>query len=225
MGDSYVYVAFSPLMRSMATGKTPDVKDLINSAPALFGPDQAEFTAEFTALVGRIHELEAKAAHNDRHSLENLPDTNGSSPFTASGRSSPRFASPLTISPNLPAQRGANGLAVDPHSPEHFQAVQDHVKAQQEIIQRNKLEITSLQEELKKSNQKILEKKDPTQIETLRRELKKSQQANEAFSKSLREIGEIVTAGECCSDPSLSYTDKFCSCEGRPQQEGRSASP
>ena len=36
---------------------------------------------------------------------------------------------------------------------------------------------------------------EATKVERLHRELKKSQQANEAFSKALREIGEIVTAG------------------------------
>jgi len=58
--------------------------------------------------------------------------------------------------------------------------------------------IQEFQEEvLKNANDSIhVVTETSDKVERLQRELKKSQQANEAFSKALREIGAIVTAGK-----------------------------
>lgn len=58
--------------------------------------------------------------------------------------------------------------------------------------------IQEFQEEVLKSTNDSIHVVAETsdKVERLQRELKKSQQANEAFSKALREIGSIVTAGQ-----------------------------
>lgn len=185
--DTQIFVALTPLLRSLATGKTAGVKD-IYSLPGRDGPEKKEFAVELAALVKRIRDLEVKADQVEKTTLEGMPDTNGSPFPLSSGRSSP-----VSISPALQPQRNGTDVQVD-H--QQILLLHEHVKSQQEIIQRNRQEVATLQEEVRKSNEQMMAAARTAQVATLQRELKKSQQANEAFSKSLREIGEIVTAGK-----------------------------
>lgn len=68
--------------------------------------------------------------------------------------------------------------------------------------------IQEFQEEvLKNANDSIhVVTETSDKVERLQRELKKSQQANEAFSKALREIGAIVTAGKASRSGFYDYS-------------------
>ena len=110
---------------------------------------------------------------------------------------------PSLVSHNVLAIANGNGTKSDGYlngngdvkgSPTNFALLDQRLKEQQGQLD----SIQEFQEEVMKSTTDSIHVVAETsdKVERLQRELKKSQQANEAFSKALREIGAIVTAGQ-----------------------------
>ena len=94
-----------------------------------------------------------------------------------------------------------NGNGEAKGSQTHFALLDQELKKQQGHIADFRPALDSIQEfqeEVLKSTTDSIHvvAENSDKVERLQRELKKSQQANEAFSKALREIGAIVTAGQ-----------------------------
>lgn len=80
---------------------------------------------------------------------------------------------------------------------EELEALREHVDDQSRLLDSQRSELEGVNAQLlqqKQLQEKALTILEVERVAALERELKKHQQANEAFQKALREIGEIVTA-------------------------------
>jgi osomolarity two-component system sensor histidine kinase NIK1 len=80
---------------------------------------------------------------------------------------------------------------------EELQALREHVDDQSKLLDSQKMELAGVNAQLleqKQLQEQALKAVEVERVAALERELRKHQQANEAFQKALREIGEIVTA-------------------------------
>ncbi|KAG0635337.1 hypothetical protein HOY80DRAFT_1011939 [Tuber brumale] len=197
MQNDEIYQATTAVLRALAKGdyQTPGEEPKI----CLPGHDTFEkrtLERELLSLTHRIRHLEAKAVAAGRN-FPDTPNENGapSSPFGLGATG--RHPSPIPINGALMGgQRngGSPGSDVSDQSSQ-LEVLHQHVKSQEQEIRENRKIMKNLMEEAQKAKQAPqLPIDEATKVERLQRELKKSQQANEAFSKALREIGEIVTA-------------------------------
>lgn len=185
------------------------------------GQDSAtkrDLEREVSALASRIQLLEARATtNNDR----NLPITPGEpgvppSPFSSdsavpsprSQNAPPSQRQASLVSKEQRANWVANWLASKdsnsgneafsstPLSDEHLSYIREHVNKQADQIQSQRDHIENLSDEITQQlkNQDIAFGHGIEDIGALKRELVKHQQANLAFQKALREIGNIITA-------------------------------
>ena len=195
-------VALSALLRTLGTGS--NVESTKTSGPIVLpGPNSSakrQLEAELSSLVGRVSRLEQKANVVNHQTLPVTPNELGApSPF----------ADVLTGSQKKHVnsrQLGSNSLSRSPEErPQKVAKVGDEtlpeaafekVLDQAAQIQQSKQECEMLRQSLVdiQSQHKEKNREEVMRVETLERELKKHQQANEAFQKALREIGEIVTA-------------------------------
>ena len=93
----------------------------------------------------------------------------------------------------------SNGAeALSEGSAQHIALLDQALKSQQEKLQLYNRNLESMKDEVRQKQDEAIHVVAETSdvVERLQRELNKSQQANEAFSKALREIGAIVTAGK-----------------------------
>jgi len=189
-----------------ANGAKPD-------AICLAGPDSEEkaiIERELAALAARIQYLEAKANVVDSHTFPITPGEPTASQFLYAnaplpqdgedgeqqGRRSSRERA--TWVSNWLAARATNGDEVPAAAltEEQLNYLRDHLNKQADQIKNQREHIDNLSAEVNKqlNNQSLAFEHGIEDIGALKRELGKHQQANLAFQKALREIGNIVTA-------------------------------
>lgn len=161
---------------------------------------------ELSALAARIHYLEAKASTVNSQALPDTPNEFGGalSPFSTNGSSNTmRNGNTMPIRPGSGSARNAhvlnlltgrtNGRAF---SEEDLAHLREHVEKQAQEIKSQRDTVASVGEQLREQQEKAartMVKVQNEDIDILQRELLKHQQANEAFSKALQEIGTIIT--------------------------------
>ncbi|KAF2788517.1 two-component histidine kinase [Melanomma pulvis-pyrius CBS 109.77] len=188
-------------------------KSISLSLPGPDSPDKANAERELAALAARIQYLEAKANVVDNNTFPMTPGEPANSAFlyapvaTAAasrnggppGRRGSNKEQRASWVSNWLAARESNG---DPQAPsaeltdEQLNYLRDHVNKQADQIKNQREHIDNLSAEVNKqlSNQNTAFEHGIEDIGALKRELGKHQQANLAFQKALREIGNIVTA-------------------------------
>ncbi|KAM3086577.1 histidine kinase osmosensor, variant 2 [Clarireedia jacksonii] len=176
------------------------------------GADTAEKLAlerEIAALVARVHRLEAKAITANNHTLPDAPNEIGApSAFADVLTGAPSRSAKTTTSSRqqlvnslLAARETPTGGERPPKftklSDEELEALREHVDHQSKQLDSQASELAGVHAQLfeqKQRQEQALNLLEVERVAALERELKKHQQANEAFQKALREIGEIVTA-------------------------------
>jgi osomolarity two-component system sensor histidine kinase NIK1 len=180
------------------------------------GPDSADKGAlerELAALAARIQYLEAKASTVNSRNFPITPAEPVTSPFLKTAIPAPRSAGPLArrisgshkeqhaswVTNWLSAKESGNGGSETPTAAlteEQLGYLRDHLNKQADQIKNQREHIDNLSQEVNEQimNQDIAFGHGIEDIGALKRELGKHQQANLAFQKALREIGNIVTA-------------------------------
>lgn len=207
MADESTLAATCSLLQTLATNVSlPHTPVHAQHALKLPGPETSSKAAleyEMAALVARIQHLEAKASV---HALT-LPDTpnesgapsafadvltgNGSRAGAKSARQNNGMSASLTATGERPQKLAK--LSND----ELIETLQQEIVDQAEQIKEGKLKQSAIEarmEEQAQHQQHLINQFEAKRVASLERELKKHQQANEAFQKALREIGEIITA-------------------------------
>ncbi|KAL3423732.1 hsp90-like protein [Phlyctema vagabunda] len=170
---------------------------------------KADLEREITALVSRVQQLEAKASTVNNQTLPDTPNETGAPSAFAdvltggtASRSAQNAASRQQLVKSLLASREAPTGGERPQkftklSDEELEALREHVDDQSRQLDSQKSELAGVNAQLlaqKQLQEQALNVLEVERVAALERELKKHQQANEAFQKALREIGEIVTA-------------------------------
>lgn len=179
---------------------------------ALPGPETEEkqlLEREIQALAARVAQLEAKARIVDNHTFPITPGEPTAAQFivanaqlaNSSGDQEPlaRRASrdrAAWVSTWLNEPNGDSDEITHPLTAEQLNYLRDHVNKQADQIKNQREHIDNLSAEVNKqlNNQSAAFEHGIEDIGALKRELGKHQQANLAFQKALREIGNIVTA-------------------------------
>ena len=223
-----VYQATTAILRALAKGDY----QILGEEPRTYLPgvdtfEKKTLERELLSFAHRIRHLEAKAAAASRN-FPDTPNENGAptSPFGLG--TTGRHPSPIPIKGGLAKEVQRNGGSPDSDSSDQsnqFEFLHQCVKPQEQEVQGNGTVMRNLMEEAPKDKLATQPPIDEaTKVERLQRELKKSQQANEAFSKALREIGEIVTAGmlnarraDSCDygRTATEFLSTYYSCKGR----------
>ena len=202
--------------------KSAPVKAALNGADThtfhLPGADTAAkrgLEQELSSLSFRIRYLEAKASTVNHLVLPETPtgSSDPTSPFDGvprqayttprrrhQGSTSSQDGGASILSSILGSKPGSNNG--EPRYPpqvagEDLEVLMDHVKGQQDRISSQDDEVRGLQLDLRHQQAMIKQASDEREAERVKQlelELRKRVQANEAFQKALREIGEIVTA-------------------------------
>lgn len=205
--DEGSLAATTAIIRTLARGDPTSHLDVSRlGIPGANSPEKRALERELVTLINRVRYLEAKAAAVQPHPT--LPETPSEHPAPLSPLSS-SVSSPCRSPPviengtkgeftNGSGEKNGDGtkpMAED--SAGHIAFLDKVVKSQQEQLQIHGKIVDSIQDEvlLKTTDTLHVVAETSDRVEKLQRELKKSQQANEAFSKALREIGAIVTAG------------------------------
>lgn len=212
--------AAAAILRGLAKGSSaPSYTNGLKLPPyRLPGDDTAgkeDFEAEIAALARRIHYLESRAdvvSHS-------LPDTPGEFPASPLGRAAePRSyigedashapaESTGRAPPNGVQSKRVNNLLAARYpvrpsesertvSEDDISVLRDHVEKQAEQINTQRETITEISKGLRNSEEQAKQaflQMESEDVSILERELRKHQQANEAFQKALREIGDIIT--------------------------------
>lgn len=187
------------------------------SLPGPSGPAKDNLEAELLALASRVRYLEQRAEVVSK----GMPDTPGEICQPASPLSKPsdqRSTSSVGSSDSI-GSRTERGHAVAPDSrrvhsllaarnaqlrsdnersvsEEDISFLREHISNQADQIKAQKKLIDDIHNGLRQSQQEAAEsfkKVEREDVGVLERELRKHQQANEAFQKALREIGEVIT--------------------------------
>lgn len=188
------YKATTALIRSLANGDHQAFGDEATSLPGNDTPEKKELERELKSLVLRVRQLEARAASTNGQTFPETPNefVPPASPFSMASVGSNRHPSPVPLA--LTGRAGSPGSEVSHQS--QLEYLQAKCKYHEQEIQENKKKLRDLIQETERvKTVPQVPADEASKIDRLQRELKKSQQANEAFSKALREIGEIVTAG------------------------------
>ncbi|KAI5858810.1 hypothetical protein BZA05DRAFT_14558 [Tricharina praecox] len=187
------YKATTALIRSLANGDHQAFGDEATSLPGNDTPEKKELERELKSLVLRVRQLEARAASTNGQTFPETPNefVPPASPFSMASVGSNRHPSPVPLA--LTGRAGSPGSEVSHQS--QLEYLQAKCKYHEQEIQENKKKLRDLIQETERvKTVPQVPADEASKIDRLQRELKKSQQANEAFSKALREIGEIVTA-------------------------------
>jgi osomolarity two-component system sensor histidine kinase NIK1 len=194
------YKALTVILRSLAKGDLHPIDE--DSALSIPGEDTIEKKAlegELQTLVHRVRLLEARAASTNHQTFPETPNEFApSSPFSLASVGSNRHPSPVPMKsgPISSHRSGSPGSDISDQSQLEF--LQQKCKSHEQEIHENRKKLKDLIQETERVKMvPQVPADEASNIERLQRELTKSQQANEAFSKALREIGEIVTAGMC----------------------------
>ncbi|TVY47153.1 Histidine protein kinase [Lachnellula occidentalis] len=204
--DEDTLLAASSILKCLATNSGIETTRISRPVNLPGAPSTGKLTLEheLSSLVGRIQRLEQKATVVNHQNLPITPNETGApSGFaevvTGGQRRSPPTRQQLANSfnsrdgPTDERPQKLQRVSPDIHRPE---VLEERVLDQAAQIRQAKVANEGLEQKLldfileqEKKNQQELER-----VLTLERELRKHQQANEAFQKALREIGEIVTA-------------------------------
>lgn len=214
-----LYSSLSHVIRSLAQQHNPPIDTQVDGAAlgslSLDGPDseeKASLERELSALASRIQYLEAKANVVDAHTFPVTPGEPTTSQLyyanaphaTADGddsdpsqRRDSAKERAIWVSNWLRA-RETNGddIPAAALTEEQLNYLRDHLNKQADQIKNQREHIDNLSAEVNKqlNNQSLAFEHGIEDIGALKRELGKHQQANLAFQKALREIGNIVTA-------------------------------
>lgn len=212
MGDESTYAATSAILQCLATSVHISQANIQSNQcvklPGADTPAKLNLEREIAALVARVQNLETQVITANHQSLPDTPSEIGAPSafadvlFGGSANKSPKnAASRQQLVNNLLAARDA------PHgerpqkftklSSEELEALREHVDHQSKELDSQKSELAGVNARLlqqKQLQEQALNVLEVERVAALERELKKHQQANEAFQKALREIGEIVTA-------------------------------
>ncbi|KAH7364449.1 two-component histidine kinase [Rhexocercosporidium sp. MPI-PUGE-AT-0058] len=212
MADESTLAATCSLLQSLATN-VPHTAIQASHALKLPGVDTSSKTAleyEISALVARIQHLEAQASTVNNHALPDTPNEtgapsafadvltgNGSRAMAKSSamRQNNNMNSSLTGRDNATGERPQKLPKLS--NDELIETLQQEIVDQAEQIKEGKLKQSAIEarmEEQAQHQQHLINQFEAKRVASLERELKKHQQANEAFQKALREIGEIITA-------------------------------
>ena len=178
--------------------------------PGANTPAKVALERDLASLISRIQALEAKAITVNHQALPDTPNETGApSAFadvltggiSARGTSAKSSAARQQLVNSLLAAReaptGERPAKFTKVSDEELEALREHVDDQTKQLDSQKNELASVNDQLlqqKQLQEQALNILEVERVAALERELKKHQQANEAFQKALREIGEIVTA-------------------------------
>jgi osomolarity two-component system, sensor histidine kinase NIK1 len=174
--------------------------------PGVVSAAKSNLEFEIATLIGRVQTLEAKVIIADTQALPDTPDELGrSSIFTDSrtGGSSGSLESaassehPVSQPPTFSGsyeERPHQAIMVAEGDTDVLRECADvqsqHFKSQMSVLSVEDSQLCR-QQQLQDRTIRLAE---AAHTSTLERGLKKHQQANEAFQKALREIGEIITA-------------------------------
>lgn len=199
--------AASAILKCIATSNNFDSAQGANrlNLPGPATPAKLQLEAELSALVFRVQRLEQKANVINHQTLPVTPSelgapsgfadvlTGGQKKQTSSKHQAPNPSNNSREALNEERPQKQAKTSSDETLPE---AAFEKVLDQAALIQQGKQEYEILKQKLVEIQQEQEQKtrEDMQTHQTLQRELKKHQQANEAFQKALREIGEIVTA-------------------------------
>ncbi len=213
--DDAALAAATAIIQSVATGpstscsKTPTSAAQINGIHSILlpgddTPAKHALEQELGFLILRVRQLEAKAGSPNSHTLPDTPNESTlSSPFAEStpSRSSrspaarQQLITSLLASRESPSTQGTQNFTK--LSDEDLETLREHVTEQSRQLESLKMELAGVNAQLleqKRLQERALKAVEVERVAALERELRKHQQANEAFQKALREIGEIVTA-------------------------------
>ena len=212
-GDDAALAAATAIIHNLATGsafsytKAPTTE--INGVHSIFLPGndtsaKHALEQELASLVGRIHQLEVKARCANSQGLPDTPNESiNSSPLgeITPTRSAKSPAARQQFITSLLASRenstGQKAPSFTKLSDEELETLREHVADQSKQLECLKEELAGVNAQLleqKALQEQALKAVEVERVAALERELRKHQQANEAFQKALREIGEIVTA-------------------------------
>jgi len=214
MGCDSTLRAATTLLQCLATSiELPPSNVHSNQGVKLPGEDTPAKRAleqEIGALVARIQRLEGKASVVNNQQLPDTPNETGApSAFAdvltggqsrASKNAASNAATRQQLVNSLLASREASGDRPQKFtklSEEELEALREHVDDQSKQLYDQKSELAGVNAQLleqKQLQEQALNVLEVERVAALERELWKHQQANEAFQKALREIGEIVTA-------------------------------
>ncbi len=216
MADDSTLAATTALLQCLATNVTlPHTSVPSNQGVKLPGADTPSKRAleyEIAALVARVQQLEVKASTFNNQTLPDTPNETGAPSAFAdvltggqsrspSKNSSIRQQSMNSMNSSLTGRDNSTGERPQKlpklSNDELIETLQQEIVDQAEQIKKGKLKQSAIEarmEEQAQHQQHLINQFEAKRVASLERELKKHQQANEAFQKALREIGEIITA-------------------------------
>jgi osomolarity two-component system sensor histidine kinase NIK1 len=213
--DDAALAAATAIIQSLATGpitsysKTPPYASQMNGMHSIFlpgdeTPAKRALEQELSSLILRVKQLEVKAGSSNSQTLPDTPNESAlSSPFGETTPSRPsrssaarqQLVTSLLASRESPSAQGTQNFTK--LSDEDLEALREYVTEQSRQLDSLKMELAGVNAQLleqKQLQEQALKAVEVERVAALERELRKHQQANEAFQKALREIGEIVTA-------------------------------
>jgi osomolarity two-component system sensor histidine kinase NIK1 len=209
MTDDTTLIAANSILQCLAVdiGVAPLHNSQGVKLPGANTPAKLAFEREIGALIARIQNLEAKAITVNNHNLPDTPNETGPpSAFAdvltgSQTRSSLKGSSIRHQYPNSNSRESASGERPQKlpklSNDELIETLQQEIVDQAEQIKNGKIQqnaIKAQMEEQAEHQKHLINQFEAKRVASLERELKKHQQANEAFQKALREIGEIITA-------------------------------
>ena len=219
--DAATLVAATQLISSLGRG-APFASHLEQngdalSLPGISGPAKDNLEAELLALASRVRYLEQRA----EVVTKSLPDTPGEVVTPASPLAKPldqrSTSSTASTDSNSTRPERQQSVSTDSRrihsllaarnaqlrtdsersvSEEDVSFLREHINSQADQIRTQKKLIDEIHNGLRKSELQAAEafkRVEREDVGVLERELRKHQQANEAFQKALREIGEVIT--------------------------------
>lgn len=214
MVDDEAFAAATAILHTLATSSTgflnsnASYSDAVTNGveevnlPGSSTPAKHALERELTSLAKRVRLLESVATSKEPI----LSDTsNGSNDSSSSCGDltlipSNNSAREKLVSSLLASRESSAGQSPGTYtklSNEELEVLREHVEHQAKQLESQKLELAGVNAKLleqKQLQEKALKAVEVERVNALERELRKHQQANEAFQKALREIGEIVTA-------------------------------
>ena len=212
MGDATLTAA-SSLLQSLATNThiapTSYQSHQVVKLPGADSPAKLALERDIAALVARVQSLETKAITVNNQTLPDTPNETGApsafadvltgGPGRAATKNSPARKTSTTSS--LSGRESVTGERPQKlprlSNDELIETLQRQIDDQAKQIQNGKQKQDAIQAQMLEQAQqqeKAINQYEVERVASLERELKKHQQANEAFQKALREIGEIITA-------------------------------
>ncbi len=184
--DDAAFAAVSAILKSLAVDpSTPPVlhprpTDQVK-LPGRDSPEKQALERELSLLTLRVSQLETRA-------------NSVAFPDTPNEISESFYGEEVGPSPKRPTRY----VVPTPHNgiDRALEGLREHVDDQSKLLDSQRRELAGVNAQLleQKQLQEHAARAEEIRVEQLERELWKHQQANEAFQKALREIGEIVTA-------------------------------